>query len=511
MAEEFSSSRIQLHNNTYVDNKDYGYPAGALTLEDSLHFPTLVDVSQSINVSELITTLPGAFCSFRFFAEAGTTYEIFPNTQSGTANLVGETYRFMGSDSEEQFSVNVTDVGAGGYQVGINWVTGLGVPVSEEQKVLASNAGANDFFGWSTSISGNIMVVGAPNEDTQHTNSGAAYVYERNLDTGVWEEVAMLIAPDGGYYIGTFGWSVAIYENTLVVGSKGESKAYIFDRDANTGVWGHAKTLTGHDTSVSDEFGYSVTIYGDTIVVGATRQDVGLTDTGCAYVFDRNINTGVWVESKTLYPTVTYGSDYFGSAVSLYDNLLVVGAYGNYNGYGSLYFFERDTDTGIWSAPQRRQASTKGSGDNFGTSVSIYGNTAIGGAPGEDVSTNSGAAFVFTRDTDTGTWSQSKVLRASTSVYYGSFGKSVSIYFTTLVVGSIQEYGNATNGDGAAYVFELDVDTTTWNETQIIKASDAQQLDYFGRSVCVRGTTLVVGASGEDAGGSAAGAAYIFS
>ncbi len=70
--------------------------------------------------------------------------------------------------------------------------------------------------------------------------------------------------------------------------------------------------------------------------------------------------------------------------------------------------------------------------------------------------------------------------------------------------------GNDDGGtdSGSAYVF-----TRTggvWSQQAKLTASDLAYADYFGVSVAVSGDTAVIGAYGDDDGGSDSGSAYVF-
>ncbi len=186
----------------------------------------------------------------------------------------------------------------------------------------------------------------------------------------------------------------------------------------------------------------------------------------------------------------------------------------------------------------------------FGRAVAISGdgNTLVVGAPGEnsdatgingDQTNNnasaSGAAYVFVRNS-AGTWSQQAYVKASNTGVLDQFGTAVAINDdgNTIVVGALGEDSTATgiNGDqldnsasdsGAAYVF-VRSSTGTWSQQAYIKASNAEALDDFGRTVSVTadGNTLAIGAPLEDStatgingdetnnGASGSGAAYVF-
>jgi hypothetical protein len=158
-------------------------------------------------------------------------------------------------------------------------------------------------------------------------------------------------------------------------------------------------------------------------------------------------------------------------------------------------------------------ASDAQSSDHFGSAVAIDGNTAIAGAYQE--STYAGAVYVFTRSGTT--WSQQQKLTASDATSYDDFGggvvsdvivgAAVGISGDTIVVGAFGEDAEGSNA-GAAYVFTRS--GTTWSQQQKLTASDAAAGDRFGVSVAIDGDTLIVGAYQDDLSANDAGSAYIF-
>ncbi|MBN1607171.1 MAG: FG-GAP repeat protein [Polyangiaceae bacterium] len=103
-------------------------------------------------------------------------------------------------------------------------------------------------------------------------------------------------------------------------------------------------------------------------------------------------------------------------------------------------------------------------------------------------------------------WSQQAYLKASNTGSGDWFGLSVSVSGDTLAVGAIYEAGEATgvNGNqsdalaprsGAAYVFTRS--GGLWSQQAYLKASNTGAGDEFGVSVSVSGDTLAVGAFGE--------------
>jgi len=173
---------------------------------------------------------------------------------------------------------------------------------------------------------------------------------------------------------------------------------------------------------------------------------------------------------------------------------------------GEIQYVAQGSLVDVWSQQSKLMASDKQAEDFFGFSVSISGDYAIVGAFLEDAGgTDAGAAYIYKRNGTT--WSQQAKLLASDAQASDNFGFSVSISGNTAVVGAYKEDAGGSNA-GAAYIFERS--GTTWTEVKKITASDAQADDDFGTSVAIDGTNVIIGSPGEDTKGSGAGAAYMF-
>jgi hypothetical protein len=142
-------------------------------------------------------------------------------------------------------------------------------------------------------------------------------------------------------------------------------------------------------------------------------------------------------------------------------------------------------------------ASDGTAADGFGTTLAISGSTAVVGAAAKNSLT--GAVYVFTRTAST--WSQQAELTASDGVAGDYFGYSVAISGSTIVVGA---YGQ-NSGAGAAYVFGRS--GTTWTQEAEFTAADGGAPDFFGVSVGISGSTAIVGAYNKN---SHVGAAEVF-
>ena len=149
-------------------------------------------------------------------------------------------------------------------------------------------------------------------------------------------------------------------------------------------------------------------------------------------------------------------------------------------------------------------------GAEFGTSVSVSGDTAVVGAYLDDTpgGINAGSAYVFVRSGTT--WTEQQKLLASDGAPGDLFGSSVSVSGDTVVVGAYRDDTPGGVDVGSAYVFVRS--GATWSEEQKLTASDGAPSDNFGDSVSVSGGTVVVGASRDDISiaGDDSGSAHVF-
>jgi hypothetical protein len=417
----------------------------------------------------------------------------------------------------------------------------------------ASNTGTSDQFGSFVALSGNTLVVSAPDEDSaaiginsnqsdnSAVDSGAVYVFVRNGTT--WSQQAYIKASNTGAN-DHFGSSVALYEDTLAVGAMDEASAatginnnqsdnsapyagavYVFIRSGTT--WTQQAYIKASNTAVSSQFGRSVALSGDTLAVGAWFESSVVSGSGGVYVFVRSGST--WTQQALLKASNPEYPDVFGCAVALSGNTLAVGAFqessaatginsndrGNAALYsGAAYVFVRSGTT--WTEQAYIKASNTDAGDHFGNSIALSGDTlAVGAdnehsaAPGIDGSQldntmpNAGAAYVFTRSGTT--WTQQAYIKASNPGAQFFFGRSIALFGDTLAVGANNEASATTGIDstpdknassaGAAYVF---VRTgTAWAQKAYVKASNTGANDKFGESVALSQDTLATGALHE--------------
>ena len=398
------------------------------------------------------------------------------------------------------------DVGVVPYCGSAYVFTRSGTEWTEQMHLTATDAGANDYLGWSIGLSGGTVIAGAYGDDDNGAEAGAAYLFDVTPnqppvaadDPGLMTAVTTAMADDGAAS-DMLGVDVAISGDTALVGAYGDDdgggisgSAYVFVKNGTT--WVQQAKLVADDAAVHSWFGYSVAIEGDTAIVGAPMADSPEVDAGAIYVFTRTGQS--WSQVAKITGDGTADSR-FGWAVDLSGDTLVSGSGSDAGWFGAAYVF---TGSGAsWTRQAKLTASDGEYADEMGNAVAVSGDVLVMGARGDDdVAYDAGAAYVFTRDE--GIWSQADKVVASNGGYMGYFGDSVAVSGNTALVGWAK--GNA------AYVYTPS--GSDWSEQASLVATDAAGAENFGYSVALDGTTALVGAYTDDVNAQYSGSAYLF-
>jgi hypothetical protein len=389
---------------------------------------------------------------------------------------------------------------------------------AEEAYIKASNSDPFDEFGRALVIEDNVLVVGAPFEDSngEGVNSdqtsdgldaaGAVYIFRRVGDA--WQQEAY-IKPKDPKELAFFGWHVALDDEVLVVGAPGlfsvfpddpineespnQGAAYVFRYNGTT--WVEETVLQASNGEPHDQFGFQVGVNDDYIAVGAVGEASGVGGaardpldnskpmSGAVYVFEYQGET-TWQETAYLKAGAPDGpltppvfpdclqffeceGDRFGARLVLDDETLVVGAY-----------------------------------------LEDSAANQIGGDAVNNAARNAGGAWVFRRDGE-GTWAQEAYLKPSNAEADDLFAQYLGIAGDLIAVAANGESSGAqgVGGDpdnnnspssGAVYLFRRQ--GTTWQQIEYIKASNAESPDNFGVDTVLTDSMLVVGAVWEGGG-----------
>ena len=332
--------------------------------------------------------------------------------------------------------------------------------------------------------------------------SGAVYIYSRSGST--WSQQAVL-SPGNGLDDNRFGYAVSIDGDTAIVGAYHQSETgtnsgvvYVFVRSGST--WSLQTKLLGDDTFSGDFFGKSVAISGDTVIVGAPGQDYLGSASGSAYIFVRS--SDVWIQQAKLTPDDGVSMDYFGRAVAISGDHVIVGTYNQYITSYKAYIFERSGS--FWSQQATLTPDIGPVEELFGYSVSISGDTALVGSPMNDTKgTNAGAAYIFAHSGNT--WMRHTKITADDANAGDRFGRAVSLSGNHAMVGAFKDDDHGTNS-GSAYIFIRSAGI--WRQQSKLTADDASADQHFGISVSISFPYFIAGAYNKDMAYS--GSAYFY-
>ncbi|MCB1207897.1 MAG: PKD domain-containing protein [Verrucomicrobiales bacterium] len=347
-----------------------------------------------------------------------------------------------------------------------------------------------------------VVAVGAPNEQGSGAPSAYGTACVLRWDGTNWNKEADIV-PSNPALVQKFGHAVAIIDDIMVVGAPGESSAasgingagattagaieagavYVFKR--NAGAWTQQALIKQAQPGAGDHFGAAIALFGDTLVVGAPDEDSAATDVG--------------------------GDESDNAATNS----------------GAVYVFTRSGST--WAQEAYLKASNTGTGDRFGTSVSLSGDvlavgagfedsaeTGVSGIGSSNSAPDSGAVYVFRRE---GEWLQEAYLKPSNTGAADEFGRSVAVSGARVIVGAPNEDSDSTTVNsgsmdntstdrGAAYVFVFN--GAAWVQEAYVKQPNGATGDHFGASVAMSRGRVVIGAEAHHGTLADSGLGYAF-
>jgi hypothetical protein len=371
---------------------------------------------------------------------------------------------------------------------------------------------SEDYFGYSVDIQGTRVVVGAYGDNARAFDAGIAYVYDLSLDTMplVWLDSP---SPAGG---DLFGSSVAVSGTRFVVGAPLENtgaedagSAYVFDSAGDS----PAVPVVIHNPTpgIRDRFGLSVGISGTRVVIGAGEDDTGATDAGAAYVFEVS-SSGSATLVTTLNNPSPVAYEMFGLPVGISGDLVAVASGSDDAGApdaGVVYVYDLSSSTAVprWTLNNPEPAR----GDFFGYSLGISGTLLAIGTPFADTPTNVDSGRVYVYELASVSPTTPALTLTHPDPQAKGFGARVALGGTRVVVASGQSLEE--NAPPSLHVFDLASSDATHPITALInpfRPVFPATTDYFGNSLAISGTQIVVGAQEAGVAGWQTGAAYVY-
>lgn len=455
----------------------------------------------------------------------------------------------------------------GGQDCGVVWVHDASSGALL-QRLENPNPFKDSFFGWSVAVSGSMVVVGVPDDNSEANDAGIAYVY--NLASSTPAVPAFVLSNPLPIINDGFGWSVAISGNRVVVGtpkggagSSDAGRVYVFDLasaspttpllqidnpNAAATNFGHAVAIDGTkvvasalqeigtgDTcqvlvfdlasatpaqpvlsladsspTTNEHFGHAVAIAGTKLAVTAPLFDNGFVDSGAAYVYDLSSGTPT-VPLHTLSNPSSALNDNFGSSVTMAGSRVAIGMElddqgGEDSGVACVYDLGSATPTSPVLTLANPGAS---SGDEFGHAVALFGNRLLVAAPDDNVGISSdvGSGYLFDLSSATPATPLLTFNNPSPSSHE-EFGFAVALSGNLAAVGCQKDDKVASNA-GSVSLFDLGAafPEQPW---LVIDNPGPSTNDYFGTAVAAAGTKVVISAYQDDTGGNNAGTVYIY-
>ncbi len=319
--------------------------------------------------------------TFKIVPADGSSEDVFGRSVA----VDGDTI-LVGANGDDD---NGFDAGAGYVFVrdGDAWI--------QQAKLLALDGASVDRVGWSVDLDGDTAVLSAHRDDDAGSSSGSAYVFVRDAADN-WTQEVKLTASDAAAD-DVFGHDVAVSGDTIIVGAykdddhgSSSGSVYVFERDAED-LWQQTDKLTASDANTGYHYGRFLDLLGDTALIGSPFHHP--LNFGAVYVVRRV--DGVWSEDAMLTADDPTTQEWFGSAVSIDGETALVGSfYGEGNHPGEAYVFH-DAGEG-WTLVANPTAFDGSIGDRFGRMVALHaGNAVVGASGNDDLGTDSGSAYTF--------------------------------------------------------------------------------------------------------------------
>lgn len=384
----------------------------------------------------------------------------------------------------------------------------------QEDKITHDSISEDDRFPRAVEVTQDRIVV----TNAHHDDEGIVLVYERTSDGPVLEATLESPFEDDG----RLGSSVALDGETLVAGITGitvddafaAGAAAVYE-ESQTGEWTLEDVLVANTPEKLSTFGMSVDIQEDVIVVGepdASHAPDRYESVGALHVYEKT-QTGYEHQAELVPPGEA--EERLGVSVAFDGNAILAGApkAQAQNGAGAVVAYEEATPgEHDWERVDALEAPEGSDARQVGMSVDLDGDELVVGAPGYQVTAccwpffiaDEGDAFAYERTEDG--WQFASELDPASSLPGAAVGQSVAVEDGVAYVGAPGVPVELSAG--AVHVFE-DTDAG-WMEAGVLAADDAAMGDRFGAPVAVDGSALVVGAPSHNEAAYNGGAAYVF-
>jgi hypothetical protein len=348
--------------------------------------------------------------------------------------------------------------------------------------------------------------------------SGAVYMYQHTA--GGWQ-LQQRLTPLDSDMCAVMGEKVAISGNYAVTTSGSRNAEghciYLFRRDTMRNVWLQEQKISPADPKARESFGWSISLHGNRLVVSAPFEHLQadsnryIENAGAAYVYQRAGNG--WSLQQRLTAPQPHKGQFFATTVAIGDYYLMT-ATPNQNlqvkkgpileDAGAAFIYHFDAKTAKWKLQQQLTSDDPVTDGWFGSSISTDGSTAIVGLRAMVDTTAAvrqpGAVFAYLYKRKGTSWRYSEKILTQGLNYHHQEGQAVAVSGDHAIAGSYMDKGMA----GSIYLLTRNR-RNTWASHKYTLA-DAYPTDMFGISVDITTRHAIAGAYQKDNG---TGAAYI--
>ncbi len=421
------------------------------------------------------------------------------------------------------------------------------------QKIIAPEQSHPCRFGAALAVDGDTLAVAegiSPDDDEWGGREGRVFLFNRVNNEWTYNRT---ITPPRQDSLGTFGKSISLFGDLLVVGSYWHINAQLNDAEGiafvyrrNQGIWQLESEITTPDGDSLDQFAYTVRTDGNSIFIGSPRHTPeGLTTTGAVYeyvhegtnwAFARKIINGaqgsIWglggiieKSNDSLFIGANHSSDItefafngqewiagtkipvrasinysLGQSFAVRNDIAVVGAHGQWDetqplGYGGALVYQKTA--GQWilrkSIPAAAQDTNRGIiSDLTGTDVAISGDTVLVGAPRfyELVPVREERGRLRVFVPQNSDYTELPYLSNGVGHGYARFGYSVDIDDGRLIVAAPSYFTQDSVSYGGVYLFKKT--DTNWLPEAILTSDETTTRDYFASIARISEKTICV-------------------
>ena len=368
---------------------------------------------------------------------------------------------------------------------------------------------ADKRFGTALALSGSTLAISANVDDTSRT--GSVYIYD---EKGSWQLTAEL---NSQHKADNFAGRIVLVDNRLIVSAdhddslgKDSGAVYVFERNLTVSpqLWQQRAKITAPDGQAGDRFGQGISLVEDKLYIGAPYHNQGKV-----YIYSLKTGSNEWQFLNSVDP-VDNQAQHFGAAIAQDLNTLIIGApytdadnseipasritLGNKKnnsrfsiskgdtfdpGIQSGAIFVYELVKGIWQYTTRIGASNRETGDHLGEQITINGNTIVASLKQKDVWDELRAGSVYTYKKIANSWQEDTALTAEPPQFGGTFGTSFSMLNNHVLVGANKMHSNGFNS-GKVYLFNQK-ENKSWQLIHQQTNFSVSAHDQFGLSVAL--------------------------